>query len=297
MRLGAIVLQTDRWSELRVTWRELEAAGLDVGYAWDHLTHPTAAGRWLSDGWTVLAAAAEATTTIELGPLVASAAIRTPVALARAAATLHDVSGGRSVLGLGAGNPRDAVADRGESLAASALFARLADVVGGLRAVWSGASAYQGTGLAFAGLETTPLAPGTDSPPPLVLAAHGPRGFDLAAREADGWNTFGGLGIAGQGAEALWTLLREQQAAVSAACERVGRDPTALRRSVLVGFGAYNPLESEQALVDTVGRAQDEGFDEVDVYWPSTDPDNRWYGDRDIALSAVAAVRSAYGSS
>ena len=278
---------------MRATWREIEAAGVDVGYAWDHLTHPTAAGRWMADGWTVLAAAAEATTTIRLGPLVAAAAIRTPVTLARAAATLHDVSGGRSVLGLGAGNPRDAVADRDESLSPGELFARLAEVVRGLRAVWSGETSYRGTHVAFAGLETTPLAPGTTSPPPLVLAAHGPRAIDLAAREADGWNTFGGLSVAGKGADELWALLREQQASVTAACERVGRDPSTLRRSALVGFGAYNPLQSEQALVDTVGRAQDEGFDEVDVYWPSTDRENRWYGDRDVASAAVAAVRSA----
>jgi alkanesulfonate monooxygenase SsuD/methylene tetrahydromethanopterin reductase-like flavin-dependent oxidoreductase (luciferase family) len=297
MRLGAIVLQMDRWSELRRTWQSIETAGVDVGYAFDHLTHPTAAGRWLADGWTVLAAAAEATTTIELGPLVASAAVRTPVTLARAAATLHDISGGRCVLGLGAGNPRDAAADRGESPSPGELFGRCADLVRGLRELWSGAASYEGSQLSYSGIETTPLAPGTAAPPPLLLAAHGPRGFDLAAREADGWNTFGGFEIAGKGADELWAMLREQQDAVTAACERVDRDPSTLLRSVLVGYGAFNPLSSEQALVDTVGRAQEEGFDEVDVYWPSTDPATRWYGDRDTALSAVAAVRSAYGSS
>ena len=297
MRIGAVVMQNDPWSELRATWREIEAAGVDVGWAWDHLTHPTAAGGWLADGWTLLAAAAEATTTIELGPLVASAAIRNPVSLARAAATLHDVSGGRCVLGLGAGNPRDALADRGEVMAAGALSARFAEVVHGLRAVWSGASSYDGSLLSYSGLETTPLPAGLATPPPLVLAAHGPRGLELAARAADGWNTFGGMGIAGQGAEALWSLVREQQSAVTAACERIGRDPAALTRSVLVGFGAFDPLASEQALLDTVGRAREEGFDEVDVYWPSTNPHHRWHGDRDTALAAVAAVRSAYPSS
>src|SRR3954452_2503969 len=112
MRLGVVMPQTRPWREVaaEVTWAE--ESGYDVAYVYDHLTHPTAAGGWLADGFSVLAAAAMATSPIQLGTLVASATLHSPVALARLAATVDDVSDGRLVLGLGAGSPRCAGADR-----------------------------------------------------------------------------------------------------------------------------------------------------------------------------------------
>ena len=68
-------------------------SGTTSPYVADHLTHPSIAGRWLADGFAVLAAAATVTTRIDLGTLVASAVIRNPVTLARAAATVDDISG------------------------------------------------------------------------------------------------------------------------------------------------------------------------------------------------------------
>ena len=96
-------------------FRTAEQIGYDVAYVADHLTHPSIAGRWLADGFAVLAAAAIVTTRIDLGTLVASAVIRNPVTLARAPATVDDISGGRLVLGLGAGTAGGAVADRGSA--------------------------------------------------------------------------------------------------------------------------------------------------------------------------------------
>ena len=115
VRVGTIILQTQPWSGMAEAFRTAEQIGYDVAYVADHLTHPSIAGRWLADGFTVLAAAATVTTRIDLGTLVASAVIRNPVTLARAAATVDDISGGRLVLGLGAGTAGDAVADRGSA--------------------------------------------------------------------------------------------------------------------------------------------------------------------------------------
>src|SRR3954452_13111393 len=105
MRLGVVVLQTRPWRQLAADFRLMEELGYDAAYVYDHLTHPTAAGGWLADGFTTLAAAAGVTTDIGLGTLVASATLHSPVSLARLAATVDDVSGGRLVLGLGAGSP------------------------------------------------------------------------------------------------------------------------------------------------------------------------------------------------
>ena len=96
MRLGVVMPQTRPWREQAGDFAWAEETGYDVAYVYDHLTHPTAAGGWLADGYAVLAAAAATTTRIELGTLVASATLHSPVALARLAATLDDISGGRA---------------------------------------------------------------------------------------------------------------------------------------------------------------------------------------------------------
>src|SRR4051794_17142281 len=189
MRLGVVIPQTRPWHELAADFVWAEEVGYDVAYVYDHLTHPTAAGGWLADGFSVLAAAAMATSRIQLGTLVASATLHSPVALARLAATVDDVSDGRLVLGLGAGSPRCAGADRDEHPTPREMFARLADVVEGLAAVFEGATEWKGATRSFRGLETT-AAPDGRGRPYLMLAAHGPKAIDLMVRHADGWNTY-----------------------------------------------------------------------------------------------------------
>ena len=138
MRLGTIVLQSKPWTEMAESFRAVEEIGYDVAYVADHLTHASMAGRWLADGFTTLAAAATVTSRLDLGTLVASAAIRNPVTLARAAATVDDISGGRLVLGLGAGTAGDAAAHRGSSPSPREMTDRLSDVVTALEALWAG---------------------------------------------------------------------------------------------------------------------------------------------------------------
>ncbi len=248
MRLGAIVLQTRPWHELAADFRRIEEIGYDVAYVADHLTHPTLPGRWLGDGFTTLAAAAAATTSLELGTLVASATYRTPVTLARVGATLADVTGGRLVLGLGAGSPHCAAADRAA--------------------------------------HPTPKEM-------VLLAAHGPRGFDLVARFGDGWSSYGGPAAVTLPSEDYWKVLVDQHAAVDAACARHGRDPADLRRSLLLGFGPDRPVASVAAYAEAVERAESAGFDELVVYWPDGEPGDRFHSDPRVHADGVAAVRGA----
>ena len=67
MRLGVVVMQTRPWRQLAADFRLVEELGYDAAYVYDHLTHPTAAGGWLADGFTTLAAAAGVTDRIDLG--------------------------------------------------------------------------------------------------------------------------------------------------------------------------------------------------------------------------------------
>src|SRR3954471_12754075 len=144
MRLGVVFVQTRPWRELAQEFAWAEDVGYDVAYVYDHLTHPTAAGGWLADGFATLTAAASVTERLELGTLVASATLHSPVALARLAATVDDVSGGRLVLGLGAGSPLCAQADRDEVPTPGEMSRRLADVLAGLGAVFGGATEWTG---------------------------------------------------------------------------------------------------------------------------------------------------------
>jgi alkanesulfonate monooxygenase SsuD/methylene tetrahydromethanopterin reductase-like flavin-dependent oxidoreductase (luciferase family) len=291
MRLGALVLQEEPWDQAALTWRQVEAVGFDAGYVADHLTHSTVAGRWWADGWTTLAAAAGVTDRLLLGPLVASAAIRSPAALARASATLQDISGGRFMLGLGAGVVADVRADRGVAPTPVALWERYVEVVSAIRALWGGSQGWRGDHLCIDGIEPLPHAP-AQTAPPLVLAAHARHGFDLVARQGDGWNTYGGPGIAGLRAEDMWEVLSHQSQEVSRACERIAREPGSLHRSVLLGYGTHRPLASVSALVESVERAEQLGFDEVVVYWPRGERGGRFWADLDVVVDAIAKLRS-----
>jgi len=143
---------------------------------------PHRRGEWLADGFTTLGAIAAVTNRIELGTLVASGTMHSPVSLARRAGTVQDVPGGRMVLGL----------DQ----------------------VWTGATEWTGPARSFSGLQTLPLPDGAE-PPFLLLAAHGPRAIALAARHGDGWNSYGGPDSVQLEPEDYWRSVRASPGASS----------------------------------------------------------------------------------
>jgi len=92
------------WPLLADAARAAEAAGFDTFWTADHLAGEVMAATAMPECFTTLGALAAVTSSIRLGPLVANAANRLPVITANSAATLQQVSGGRCVLGLGAGS-------------------------------------------------------------------------------------------------------------------------------------------------------------------------------------------------
>jgi alkanesulfonate monooxygenase SsuD/methylene tetrahydromethanopterin reductase-like flavin-dependent oxidoreductase (luciferase family) len=94
-----------RWPELRAIARTAEQAGFDSVWVGDHLLYRYRDGSTRApwEAWTTLAGLAEATEQVAIGPLVAATAFHQPFMLAKLAATVDEISGGRLVLGLGAG--------------------------------------------------------------------------------------------------------------------------------------------------------------------------------------------------
>ena len=287
-RLGLLIPPAGPWSAQAPAYRWAEEVGYDVVYTADHLTHPTLPGLWLGEGFTVLTAASAITERVQLGTLVASAAFRTPVPLARIAMTTQDISGGRLVLGLGMGAPFCAVADRGVSGSLREMSDRFADVVQGYLAALDGATEWRGDTISFGGLETTAMPHGALAPE-LLLAGHGPRSLALAAAHADTWNTYGGPAASQLEADDFWQLIGKQVDGFARACEEQGRDPDEVRRSLLLGFGRVNPSTSVDSYLGAVERAGELGFDELVVYgshWAAGTP-----SDVDVHEQALARLR------
>jgi len=255
--------EQERW------YRWAEDVGYDAVYTYDHLTHPTSPGLWLGEAFTTLTAAAAVTDRVLLGTLVASAVLRTPVALARVAMTVQDITAGRLILGLGMGSPTCALADHGRRDELGEMSARFTDVVRGYLAVLDGATDWEGRTISFHGLETTAMPEGAEAPE-LMLAAHGPRALALAAAHADSWNTYGGPGSTTLEAEDYWALLGTQLAGFSDGCAAAGRDPETVRRSLLLGFGRVRPTASVDDYVLAAERAAVLGFNELVVYGPES---------------------------
>ena len=223
-----------RYAELRAMAQRAEADGFDSFWVYDHLLYrfredPTR-GVW--EAWTLLAALAEATTRVELGALVMCTAFRNPALLAKMADTLDEVSGGRLILGLGAGwhrpefdafgYPFDHKVDRFEEA--------LNIIVPLLR---EGRVTFEGAHERAVTAELVPRGPRRNGPP-ILIGAFGPRMLRLTARHADAWNTCW-LGDA--------VALAPRRAELEAACAEVGRDPATLE--VTVGVTVAYPAASD----------------------------------------------------
>lgn len=205
---------------------------------------------------------------------------------------MQDLSSGRFVLGVGAGVPGDEETLYGVAARTSDRFETFVETVEAVTALWSGASSWSGHLLRVEGVHPLPVVPG-QALPHLMIGAHGPRGYDLVARLGDGWSSYGGMSAATLAEEEFWELVTKQSQDVTRACERAGRDPQSLRRSLLVGYGSMQPLSSEQAYLNSLERTALAGYDEMVVYWPwpDTGPGDRFWADPETVASAVARAR------
>src|SRR5262245_48616044 len=216
------------WPQLREMARTAEAIGLDSVWLGDHLLYRwedvPSRGPW--EAWTALTAIAAVTERVEIGPLVACTSFHNPAMLAKKASTLDEISGGRLILGLGAGwnepeyrafgFPFDHRVDRFEE--AFTIIRKL------LR---EGRIDFDGRYYQARDCELLPRGPRPQGPP-LMIGSNGPRMLELTLPYVDAWNAW--FAWFGNDPEKLRPML----AAVDETCEKVGRDPAEVQRTVAV---------------------------------------------------------------
>src|SRR5262245_54494453 len=175
--------------------------------------------------WTMLSALAVRTSRVRLGTLVLATGFRPPTLLAKMAATLDQLSGGRLDLGPGAGWNEAEFVDNGRPFPRPGeRLAMLEEALGVLRALLTDAEGPGSFSGRYYRAEQAPVVPGpVQRPrPPLWVGGRGDRLLGVVARAADGWNL-------------VWSVTpeayRERLELLARACAAAGRDPGEVRRS------------------------------------------------------------------
>ena len=217
--------QTASWSDLAAMARRAEELGFDSLWVMDHLlvrlplpsweTHPI--GVW--ECWSLLAALAASTERVELGAFVSCLGFRNPALLAKMAETIDEISGGRLLLGLGAGWHEEEFAMFGYPFDHRVgRFEEALPIISGL--LRDGQVDVVGTYHRARRCELRPRGPRPRGLP-ILVGATGERMLRLTARYADGWCS------EWTGTATAIPPVRER---VDAACVAVGRDPATLER-------------------------------------------------------------------
>ena len=217
------------WAEIREMAELAEAIGFDSLWVVDHFLYKLEndeppQGVW--ECWSLLSALAACTKTAELGTLVIGMGFRNPALLAKMAATVDEISGGRLILGVGAGYHKFEYDAFGYPFDYKfSRFAEAIQIVHGL--LKSGHVDFQGKFHSARECELKPRGPRPEGPP-IMVGGRGPKMLREVGRYADIWNGFwDDVGNSPQGLAAVNSRIDE-------ACEEVGRDPATLARSVTV---------------------------------------------------------------
>ena len=258
---------------LRV-WREADTIP-QIGHAWlfDHLMpiggDPNGPAL---EGWTLLSALAAQTERLRLGLLVTSNRFRPPAMLAKIAATVDAVSGGRLEFGIGAGSRPGHPVARREYEAHGLPFHDSAYAVGSLaeactviRRLWTEAEPFDfdGTYLHLTGAFCNPK-PVQRPRPPILIGGRSTATLRVVAEHADLWNFPGG--DIGDGVR--------RGALLDRFCAEIGRDPASITRSIVLPVSYDHPGQTRDAAAEAIGA----GFRHIVFSLPAPYPENaaRW---------------------
>ncbi|MBM3684897.1 MAG: TIGR03560 family F420-dependent LLM class oxidoreductase [Actinobacteria bacterium] len=225
MRFSYWIPATVDWSEMLDAGRHAESIGFDGLWVADHFmpNQPEPAEGPTHEAFAVLAALAAAVPRVRIGPLVAGNTYRNPALLAKAAASIDQISGGRFVLGLGAGWQENEHRAYGIDFNTFRWrFDRLEEACVVIRSLLREArTTFDG---AHYNLVDAPLDPKpVQSPLPLLIGGGGEqRTLRIVARYAEEWNVWGDPAV-----------LAQKGAVLDRHCEAEGRDPASVHRSAV----------------------------------------------------------------
>lgn len=228
--------KTAAWSELVDMAQTAEGLGYDSIWITDHLLfrHPGKEQRGMWDAWALLSGLAAVTKRVEIGPLVTCTSYRNPAMLAKLASTVDDMSGGRLILGLGAGwhepeykafgHPFDHRVSR---------FDESLQIIHGL--LRNGHVDFQGTYLSALDCELLPRGP-RPAGIPIMIGSKGERMLGLLAKYGDQWNAWGRNSVA--------DVIADREL-VDAAMIANGRDPKTVERTMSTLVDLRGSMETE----------------------------------------------------
>ena len=226
---------------IRAIAQQAEADGFDSVWLPDHLMYgrPDGSTRGVWECWTLLAALAEATQRVEIGPLVLCNSFRNPAILAKMATAADEVSDGRLILGVGAGWHEPEY--RAFGVPFDRRVDRFEEALQILKPLLRGGQVdFGGQYYRARECDNLPRGPRPDGPP-LLVGGEGPRMLRLAARYGDMWNT----GYMGQP-----ETMTEPLARINAACHEVGRDPATLGITAIIGV-RFPDLVAKPSMFDS----------------------------------------------
>ena len=255
----------DQLSETRQLAQAADAAGIDYLGIQDHAYNPE-----FLDVWTLITYLAAETERIAFFPDVADLQLRQPTILAKAAASLSVLAGGRIVLGVGGGASAGGIAAMGGAQRSNPeMIAFTEEALQIMRkALAGGVVEFQSDQHAVGGYDAGPL---PAAPIPLWLGSNGPRMLAVTGRSSDGWvsplNTYVGP-----------AAVPARQQAIDDAARSAGRDPADVRRIYNV-VGAIGPARRGPGLIGDVEAwvaaltdwSVELGFDTF-IFWPMTAP-------------------------
>jgi alkanesulfonate monooxygenase SsuD/methylene tetrahydromethanopterin reductase-like flavin-dependent oxidoreductase (luciferase family) len=252
LRIGVQLPEVERevrWPEYAAMAAAAEEVGFDSVWVGDHMLYRgddrPERGPW--DAWAVLAALAAITRRVQLGPLVACAGFHPPGVMARMAAAIDEISGGRFILGLGSGwnegefaafgIPYDHRVARFEEA-----FAIVRGLLAGERVTLEGR---------YWQSDDAVLLPPPAWRTPLLIGSNGPRMLGIALPHVDAWNTwFDGYGNTVAG-------FADLNAQIDAAARRAGRPPGEIGRSACVLVSLHERADERRPLPDAPPVAGD----------------------------------------
>lgn len=258
---------TPRWPVLRAIAQRAEEIGFDTLWVPDELVwfHEDAEPQGAWDGVSMLGAAAAVTSRIKVGSWVLSALHRNPGIIAKTAETVDEISGGRFVLGLGAGHAWPGQA-RAFGLPETDIFARFDEALEVIvPLIREGRANVEGRFHSARDLPQQPVGPRPGAIP-LLIGGNGPKGQRHAALHADTWSGY-------TEERAHVDELAPRLAALDAICAEIGRDPASIGRGAGLSINPLRPADWHQAVIsgsadkmaDALLGFRDAGFTQVDL--------------------------------